>query len=89
MQDATLEVEYNILGAEKRRIKYDRDRRKGRSEASTSDSSVAHPQVVELTKLVKSLSAEMEKLKFEGKQRYRNPQNVDNKGNFKRPNNSP
>jgi hypothetical protein len=31
----------------------------------------------------------MEKLKFEGKQSYRNPQNVDNRGNFRRPNNSP
>jgi hypothetical protein len=39
--------------------------------------------------LVKSLSAEMEKLKLEGKQTYRNTQNVDNRGNFKRPNNAP
>jgi hypothetical protein len=89
MQDATLEVESNILAADKLRSKYDRDRRKGRVEASTSDSSVAHPQVDELTKLVKSLSAEMEKLKFEGKKSYRNTQNVDNRGNFRRPNNSP
>jgi ribonuclease HI len=89
MQDATLEVESNILAADKLRSKYDRDRRRGRSEASTSDSSAAHPQVDELTKLVKSLSAEMEKLKFEGRQSYRNPQNVDNRGNFRRPNNSP
>jgi hypothetical protein len=89
MQDATLEVESNILAADKLRSKYDRDRRKGRVEASTSDSSAAYPQVDELTKLVKSLSAEMEKLKFEGKQSYRNPQNVDNRGNFRRPNNSP
>jgi hypothetical protein len=89
MQDATLEVESNILAVDKLRSKADRDRRKGRSEASTSGSSAAHPQVDELTKLVKSLSAEMEKLKFEGKQSYRNPQNVDNRGNFRRPNNSP
>jgi hypothetical protein len=89
MQDATLEVESNILVADKLRSKDDRDRRKGGDEASTSDSSVAYPQVDELTKLVKSLSAEMEKLKFEGKQSYRNPQNVDNRGNFRRPNNEP
>jgi hypothetical protein len=67
MQDAALEVESNILAADKLRGKYDRDRRKGRAEASTSDSPVVHPQVDELTKLVKSLSAEMEKLKLEGK----------------------
>jgi hypothetical protein len=39
--------------------------------------------------LVKSLSAEMEKLKLEGKHNYRNTQNGDNMGNFRRPNNSP
>jgi hypothetical protein len=82
MQDETLEVESNILAADKLRIKSDRYKRKGRSEASTSDSSTAHPQVDEFTKLVKSLSAKMEKLKFEGKQSYRNTQNDDNRGNF-------
>jgi hypothetical protein len=60
MQDATLEVESNILAVDKLRSKSDRDRRKGRDEVSTYDSSVAYPQVDELTKLVKSLSAEME-----------------------------
>jgi hypothetical protein len=67
MQDATLEVESSILAADKLRSKYDRDKIKGRVEYSTSDSSSTSPQVNELTKLVKSLSAEMEKLKFEGK----------------------
>jgi hypothetical protein len=89
MQYATLEVESNILAAEKLRGKSDRDRRKGKDEASTSESPVIHPQVDELTKLVKSLSAEMEKLKLEGRQNYRNTHNADNRGNFRRPNNSP
>jgi hypothetical protein len=89
IQDAALEVESNIVGSDKLRGKSDRDKRKNRVEASTSDSFVVHPQVDELTKLVKSLSAEMEKLKFEGKKNYRNTQNVDNRGNFRRPNNSP
>jgi hypothetical protein len=31
----------------------------------------------------------MEKLKLEGKQSYRNTQNADNRGNFRRPNNAP
>jgi hypothetical protein len=43
MQDASLEVESNILAANKLRSKADRDRRKGRSEASTSDSSADPP----------------------------------------------
>jgi hypothetical protein len=89
MQDASLEVESNILVAEKLRSKSNRDRRKFRAEASTSDSYVAYPQVDELKKLVKSLSAEMEKMKFEGKKSYRNPQNVDNRGIFRRTYNSP
>jgi hypothetical protein len=88
MQDVALEVEYNILADEKLRGIFDRDRRKGRAEASTSESPVVHPQVDELKKLVKSLSAEMEKLKIEGKHNYRNTHNVDNRGNFRRPNNT-
>jgi hypothetical protein len=64
MQDAALAVESNILSAEKRRSKYDREKRKGRDEGSTFDSSISYPQVDELSKLVKSLSAKMEKLKF-------------------------
>jgi hypothetical protein len=42
----------------------------------------------ELTKMVKNLFADMEKMKAKGKQTYRNPQNVDDKGNFRRPNNN-
>jgi hypothetical protein len=58
MQDAALEVESNVLAVDRLRNKADRDRGRGRSEASTSGSSASHPQVDELTKLVKSLSAE-------------------------------
>jgi hypothetical protein len=57
MQDATFEVESNILTIEKLRSKFDTDRRKGRYKASTSGSFASHPQVDELTKLVKSLFA--------------------------------
>jgi hypothetical protein len=42
----------------------------------------------EVTKLLKSLSARMERLELEGKKTYKNPQNVDNRGNFRRPNNN-
>jgi hypothetical protein len=88
MQDAAIEVESNVLAVDRLRNKTDADRRKGRFEASTSGPSVPHPQVDELTKIVKSLSAEMEKMKVEGKQTYINPQNTENKGNFRRPNNN-
>jgi hypothetical protein len=89
MQDAALEVESNIVACDKLRGKSDRDRRKSITEASNYDSHTVHPQVEELTKFVKSLSIEIEKLKLEGKQTYRNTQNTDNKGNFRRPNNAP
>jgi hypothetical protein len=87
MQDATLEVESNVLEVVRLKNKADRDRGRGRSEASTSSYSASHLQVDELTKVVKNLSAKMEKIKFKRKKTYRNPQNVDNRGNFGRHNN--
>jgi hypothetical protein len=64
MQYASLEVESNVLAVDKLRNKSDRDTGSGRSEASTSGYSVSHTQVDELTNMVKSMSAEMEKMKF-------------------------
>jgi hypothetical protein len=42
----------------------------------------------EVTKLIKSLSARMERLELEGKKTYKNPQNVDNRSKFRRMNNN-
>jgi hypothetical protein len=89
MQDVALEVESNILATNKLRGKSDRDRRKQKAEASSSDASIINPQVDELNKFVKSLSAEMERLKLEGRQTNRNPQDFRNINNFRRPNNTP
>jgi uncharacterized small protein (DUF1192 family) len=92
MQDAAIEVESNILAADRLRNKANTDRRKGRSEASTSDSNVSdpslsHPQVNELTQLVNVLKKEMERIKMERRQIYKGPQSTENKGGFRRPNN--
>jgi hypothetical protein len=87
MQDAAIEVESNVLAVDRLRNKADTDRKKGRSEASTSGPLVSNPQVDELTKMVKSLSAEMERMRVEGRQAYKGPQIAENKGGFKRPNN--
>jgi hypothetical protein len=87
MQDEALEVESNALAANKLKGKSNRDKGRGRYEASTSGSPISHPQVDELTNIVKSLSVEMEKIKMEGKKIYINPQNIDNRGNFRRLNN--
>jgi hypothetical protein len=43
MQDAAIEVESNVLAVDKLMNKADTDRRKGRSEASTSHPTVPHP----------------------------------------------
>jgi hypothetical protein len=75
MKYVALEVESNIVASDRLMGNSDRDRRKNRAEASNSDSSVVHSQVDELTKLIKSLSSEIDKLK------YRNDQNHDNRGN--------
>jgi hypothetical protein len=89
MQDATLEVESNVLADDILRNKADRERGRGISKASTYGSFASHPQVDKLTKMVKSLSVEMKKMKFKGKQGYKATQNTDNRGNFRRPNNTP
>jgi hypothetical protein len=88
MRDATIEVESNIMAVDELKSKDDRDKRRGRFETSTS-SSTAHPQDVELIKLVKSLSVDMEKVKLEARHAYKSTENTDNRGTFKRPNNSP
>jgi hypothetical protein len=59
MQDDALEVESNILAAEKLRGRSDREKRKQKMEASPSGVTNTDPKVDELTKLVKSLSTEM------------------------------
>jgi uncharacterized small protein (DUF1192 family) len=87
MQDAAIEVESNILAADRLRSKADVDRRKGKSEASTSGPSLPHTQVDELTQMMKFLSEEMERLKVERRQVYKGPQSTENKGGFRRPNN--
>jgi hypothetical protein len=88
MQYVAIEVEPNVLAVDRLRNKTDADGRKGRFEALTSGPSMPHPQVDELTKIVKSLFSEMEKMKVEVKKTYRNPHNIENRGNFRRPNNN-
>jgi uncharacterized small protein (DUF1192 family) len=78
MQDEAIEVESNILAADRLRNKADTDRRKGKSEASTSDSnisgpSLSHPQVSELAQVMNFLKEEVERLKVERRQMYKGP----------------
>jgi uncharacterized small protein (DUF1192 family) len=92
MQDVAIEVESNMIAADRLRTRADTDRRKGKSEASVSGSnisgpSVPHPQVNELTQLLSVLKEEMERLKTERKKMNKGPQNAENRGGFRRTNN--
>jgi hypothetical protein len=87
MQDATVEVESNILVVDRLRNKADRDISRRRHEASPSNSSPLPLQMDEVTKMLKSLLARMERWELEGKPMYKNPQNTNNRG-FRRPSNN-
>jgi len=63
MQDATLEVKYNIMAVEK--LKSHVDRRRQRGEASSSFTSSSEPELDKMTKMIESLAAEISKLKVE------------------------
>ena len=92
MQDATLEVESNILFAHK--LKGNTERRKTRDEASSS--SISNPKLEKMTKMIESLTSEMSKLKVDNKQpvkgkgiyNYTNINSNQNPNNFRR-NNQP
>jgi len=59
MQDATLEVESNIMVAKKHKGKV--DRRKQKDESSSS----SDPKIDKMTKMIESLTSEISKLKIE------------------------
>ena len=82
-----MEVESNILAVDRFRNKVNRDISRKRPEASPSISSPLPLQMNEVTKVVKSLSARMERWELEGKPMYKNPKNTDNIG-FRRPSNN-
>ena len=63
MQDAALEVESNIMAAEK--LKGQADRRRQRGQASTSFASSSKPKLDKMTKMIESLATEIFKLKVE------------------------
>jgi hypothetical protein len=78
MQDAAIEVESNILAADRLRNQADANKRKGMPETSVSGSntsglSVPHPQVNELTQLVNVLKEEMERIKMERRKMNKGP----------------
>jgi len=63
MQEATLEVESNIMAAEK--LKSQVDRRRLRGETSSSPTSTSEPKLEKMNKIIDSLAVEISKLKVE------------------------
>jgi hypothetical protein len=92
MQEATIEVESNILASEKLKNKSDRDKKKQREELpSSSNPTESDPKLDEVTQTLKSLTSEIAKLKWEAKQPNKPYQDVANRNTnqFRRPNNVP
>jgi hypothetical protein len=87
MQDAAVEVESNILAVDQLRNTAGRNISRQRPKASSSSSSPLPLQIYETARVLKSLSARMERWELEGKPMYRNPQNTDGRG-FRRTNNN-
>jgi hypothetical protein len=81
MQDAIIEVESNILTTNKFKSRNDRERKKKKEEFPSSSYSASNSKMDEMSKMLKTLTSEMEKLKIEKKQPnrpvpeggYRNP----------------
>lgn len=88
MQDNALEVESNVLVANRLRGGIDKEKRKQKAEVSTSRTSNIDPKLDELTKMVKSLTIDMSKLKMESRPSTTRNVSFDlpNKQQFRRPN---
>ena len=67
MQDANIEVESNILAADKLKSISDRDRKKQKEELPSSSNSTFDIKMDEMTKMLKTLTSEMERLNMEKK----------------------
>jgi hypothetical protein len=91
MQDAAIEIESNILAADKLKSRSDRDRKKQKEELPSSSNSASDTKIDEVAKMLKTLTSEMERLKMEQKQPNRPAQEggYRNPNQFKRPNNVP
>ena len=81
MQEATIEVESNILATNKLKSRGDRDRKKHKEDLPFSSHTTYDSNMDEMDKMLKTLTSEMARLKMEGGYR--------NSNQFRRPNNVP
>jgi hypothetical protein len=64
MQEATIEVESNILTVEKLKSRGDRDRKKQREELPSSSHTTSDSKMDEMAKMLKTSTSEMARLKM-------------------------
>jgi hypothetical protein len=92
MQEATIEVESNILASDRLKTRSDKEKKKQREDAPTSSNpATSDPKLEEMTKTLKDLTSEIAKLKWESKQPNRTFQGAGNRNQnqFRRPNDAP
>jgi hypothetical protein len=91
MQEETIEVESNILAADRLKSKNDRDKKKQREELPSSSHTTSDSKIDEMAKMLKTLTSKMARLKMETKKPRRPTQEGGyiNSNQFRRPNNVP
>jgi hypothetical protein len=67
MQDVSIEIESNILAADKLKSRSDRDKKKQKEELSSYFNTTHDSKMDEMAKMMKTLTTEMERLKMEKK----------------------
>jgi hypothetical protein len=65
MQEASIEVESNILEADKLKTRGDRDRKNKKEETHSSSNETSNSKIDEMAKMLKDLTSEMERLNME------------------------
>ena len=65
MQEVVIEVESNILAADKLKTRGDRDRKKKKEEMPSSPNAASNSKIDEMAKMLKDLTSEMERLNME------------------------
>jgi hypothetical protein len=91
MQEVVIEVESNILAADKLKTRGDRDRKKQKEEMPSSPNATSNSKIDEMDKMLKDMKYKMEILKMEQKKPSRPTQEggYRNQNQFGRPNNAP
>jgi hypothetical protein len=92
MQEETIEVESNILASVRLKTRSDKDKKKQREDSHTSSNpTTSDPKLDEMTKTLKDLTSEINKLKWESKQPNKDFQGDGNRNpnQFRRPNDAP